>query len=142
MWNRIKAGISRTWNAVTHWFRRCNGPDNLGMAILIASLVITLLTRIFGLGVLALLSMCLYGWAIFRMLSHKKAKRMEENRRFTQGWMKLKTELRQAVVRMKNIRKYKYYKCPNCKARLRMPRGIGEKTVTCSQCKHSFKQKA
>ena len=56
--------------------------------------------------------------------------------------MKLKTELRQAVVRMKNIRKYKYYKCPNCKARLRMPRGLGEKTVTCSQCKHSFKQKA
>lgn len=142
MWNRIKAGASKTWNVITHWFRRCNGPDNLGMAILIASLVITLLTRFLGFGILALLSMCLYAWAIFRMLSHNKAKRMEENRRFTQGWMKLKTELRQAVVRMKNIRKYKYYKCPNCKARLRMPRGIGEKTVTCSQCKHSFKQKA
>ena len=142
MWNRIKAGASKTWNVIAHWFRRCNGPDNLGMAILIASLVITLLTRFLGFGILALLSMCLYAWAIFRMLSHKKAKRMEENRRFTQGWMKLKTELRQAVVRMKNIRKYKYYKCPNCKARLRMPRGIGEKTVTCSQCKHSFKQKA
>ena len=142
MWNRIKAGASKTWNVIMHWFRRCNGPDNLGMAILIASLVLTLLTRILGLGILALLSMCLYAWAIFRMLSHNKTKRMEENRRFTQGWMKLKTELRQAVVRMKNIRKYKYYKCPNCKARLRMPRGIGEKTVTCSQCKHSFKQKA
>ena len=125
-----------------HWFRRCNGPDNLGMAILIASLVLTLLTRILGLGVLAILSMGFYAWAIFRMLSHNKAKRMAENRRFTQGWMKLKAELRQAVMRMKNIRKYKYYKCPNCKARLRMPRGIGEKTVTCSQCKHSFKQKA
>ena len=142
MWHRIKAGASKTWNVIMHWFRRCNGPDNLGMAILIASLIFTLLTRILGLGILALLSMCLYGWAIFRMLSHNKAKRMEENRRFTQGWMRLKTELRQAVVRMKNIRKYKYYKCPNCKARLRMPRGIGEKTVTCSQCKHSFKQKA
>lgn len=142
MWNRIKAGASKTWNVIAHWFRRCNGPDNLGMAIIIASLVITLLTRFLGFGILALLSMCLYAWAIFRMLSHNKAKRMEENRRFTQGWMKLKTELRQAVVRMKNIRKYKYYKCPNCRARLRMPRGIGEKTVTCSQCKHSFKQKA
>ena len=142
MWNRIKAWASKMWNAVTHWCRRCNGPDSLGMAILITSLILTLMTRILGLGVLALLSMCLYVWAIFRMLSHNKAKRMEETRRFTQGWMKLKTELRQAFVRMKNIRKYKYYKCPNCKARLRMPRGIGEKTVTCSQCKHSFKQKA
>ena len=142
MWNRIKAGVSKMWNAAMHWCRRCNGPDSLGMAILITSLILTLMTRILGLGVLALLSMGLYVWAIFRMLSHNKAKRMEENRRFTQGWMKLKMELRQAVVRMKNIRKYKYYKCPNCKARLRMPRGIGEKTVTCSQCKHSFKQKA
>ena len=142
MWNRIKAGASKMWNAVTHWCRRCNGPDSLGMAILITSLILTLMTRILGLGMLAFLPIGLYGWAIFRMLSHNKAKRMEENRRFTQGWMKLKMELRQAVVRMKNIRKYKYYKCPNCKARLRMPRGIGEKTVTCSQCKHSFKQKA
>ena len=142
MWNKIKAEAIIMWNAITHWYRRCNGPDNLSMAILIASMIVTLLTRILGLGVLAVLSMGLYAWAIFRMLSHNKAKRMEENRRFTQGWMKLKTELRQTVVRMKNIRRYKYYKCPNCKARLRMPRGIGEKTVTCSQCKHSFKQKA
>ena len=69
MWNRIKAGASKTWDVINHWFRRCNGPDNLGMAILIASMILTLLTRILGLGVLAILSMGFYAWAIFRMLS-------------------------------------------------------------------------
>ena len=68
MWNRIKTGASKMWNAVKHWCRRCNGPDSLGMAIFITSLILTLMTRILGLGVLAVLSMGLYAWEIFRML--------------------------------------------------------------------------
>ena len=142
MWDRIKSGCARAGSAIVHWFRRCNGPDNFGLAIFVASVVLTILARILGLSILAVLAMAFYIWALFRMLSHNKAKRMQENRRFTQSWMRLKREVSQALVRLKNRRRYKYYKCPNCKARLRMPRGIGEKTVTCSRCNHSFKQKA
>ena len=134
-WNRLKERI-------THWFRRCNGADNLGLAIIIAALIATILGHILQWGLLSLLGMGLYAWSLFRMLSHNKAKRMAENGRFTAWWLKTKREISQAIVRLKNIRKYKYYKCPNCKARLRMPRGIGEKTVTCSQCRHTFQQKA
>ena len=55
---------------------------------------------------------------------------------------KMKTEISQMLVRLKYCRKYKYYRCPHCHARLRVPRGIGERTVTCSLCRHSFRQKA
>ena len=50
--------------------------------------------------------------------------------------------VRQFIVRLKNIRKYKYFKCPQCHARLRLPRKVGEVTVTCGKCRHAFKQKA
>ena len=43
---------------------------------------------------------------------------------------------------LKNMRKYKYFKCPECHARLRLPRKVGEVTVTCGKCHHAFKQKA
>ncbi len=124
------------------WFRQCNGADNLGLAMIICSLAATILGRILGLGLLALLGTVLYIWAMFRMFSHNRAKRMEENRRFITWWGNIKTESSQAIVRLKNSRTYKYYRCPNCKVRLRMPRGIGEKTVTCSHCRHTFQQKA
>jgi transcription elongation factor Elf1 len=40
------------------------------------------------------------------------------------------------------MKKYKYFKCPECKSWLRLPRGVGEVTVTCGKCRHAFKQKA
>ena len=45
-------------------------------------------------------------------------------------------------TRLKNRKKYRYFRCPNCHARLRLPRGVGEVTVNCGQCKHSFRKKA
>jgi len=142
MLDKLKSAWNKASSAVVHWFRRCNGADNLGMAIIVTSLIALILARITGLALLACVAIALYLWAMFRMFSHNKARRMQENNRFTQGWMKGKTEASQALNRLKNSRKYKYYRCPNCKARLRMPRGIGEKNVTCSQCRHTFKQKA
>ena len=50
--------------------------------------------------------------------------------------------IRQFINRLRNIRKYKYFKCPQCHARLRLPRKVGEVTVTCGKCRHAFKKKA
>ena len=53
-----------------------------------------------------------------------------------------KTQLRQAKNRFKNRKQYKYFRCPSCKAWLRLPRGKGVVTVTCSRCHTSFTQKS
>ncbi|MBQ3424541.1 MAG: hypothetical protein IJH38_05010 [Clostridia bacterium] len=142
MWDKIKGMAADASGRLMNWFRGCHGPDNLGLAIVIAALVTGLVDRFIGTGILTILSFALYVWALFRMFSHNRTKRWEENARFLEKWNKVKTEVSQALIRLRNIRTYKYFRCPNCKSRLRMPRGIGEKTVTCSKCKHSFTQKA
>ena len=76
------------------------------------------------------------------MFSRNEVKRSEENMRWVKFWTELKTNVKQFFVRLKNIRKYRYFKCPQCKARLRLPRKVGEVTVTCGKCHHQFKQKA
>lgn len=138
---RIKTLFLSCKRRLQSWFRRCNGPDELGLAIIVASLILHVLNAFLRSDVLAVMGSALFLWTVFRLLSHNKAKRMEENRRFRQLRMKLNTQIRQGLVRIKNMRKYKYYRCPNCKARLRIPRGAGEKTVRCSQCQHTFRQK-
>ncbi|MBE5777863.1 MAG: hypothetical protein E7331_00870 [Clostridiales bacterium] len=83
-----------------------------------------------------------YFFCIFRMFSRNLPKRQEEERRFVSFWERLKTSWRQAVNRFKNRKQYKYFRCPCCKTRLRLPRGRGVVTVTCKCCHTSFTQKA
>lgn len=130
-----------------------NGADNLSMALLWSGLLFYLLGSIVGsiqgspiwavLGmVLSTIGFAGYVFCIFRMFSRNLEKRRAENRRYVTTMERKKTECRQAKVRFKNRKKYKYFKCPGCNAWLRLPRGAGVVTVTCSRCHTSFTQKA
>lgn len=118
------------------------GPDELSMALMIAGILLSLLGSIFRLGILQWLSLAAYIYAMYRMLSRSLEKRYAENAAFLKLWRGKSSAVSQAVNRLKNMKKYKYFKCPECKSRLRLPRGVGEVTVTCGKCRHAFRQKA
>lgn len=118
------------------------GADELSFALLIAALALMILSSFTAGALFNLISLILYGLCIFRMFSRNLTKRYEENRRYVEWSRKLKTSISQGWVRLKNIRKYKYFKCPECKSWLRLPRKVGEVTVTCGKCRHAFKKKA
>lgn len=135
MWQKIKGAMQR-FMAGRH------GADQLTLALLIAGIALSLLNSLTGFIVFYLLGLVAYIWGIFRMFSRNEIKRSEENMRWVKFWTEFKTGIKQFFVRMKNIRKFRYFKCPQCKARLRLPRKVGEVTVTCGKCHHQFKQKA
>ena len=85
-------------------------------------------------------AVCIY--SIVRIFSRNIEKRADENRRYLSFRHNLDTKTRQARTRFKNRKQYKYFKCPNCHAWLRLPRQAGVVTVTCGRCKNSFTQKA
>jgi len=130
-----------------------NGADHFSMALvwtgLACYLIGSVVGSIQGSPVWAILGMALttlgfaaYVYCIFRMFSRNVEKRRAENRRYVTLMEKKKTERRQAKVRFQNRKQYKYFKCPGCKAWLRLSRGKGVVTVTCSRCHTSFTQKA
>ena len=119
-----------------------HGADELSLALLIAGLLFSMLSAILGLPGLSLLSTVAYAYSIFRIFSRNNAKRVAENRRYLAVWNKATKAVRQFFNRLKYSRQYKYFKCPQCHARLRLPRNVGEVTVTCGKCKNAFKQKA
>ena len=142
MLDKIKAALSKAFEGASHWFRRCAGADELGLWTLGAGVALIVLGRLTRAGWLTVPAAALYLLAIYRMLSHDVTRRREENRRFKQFTGRCGVAVSQWFNRVKNTRKYKYFRCPQCGARLRMPRGLGEKTVTCSRCGHSFRMKA
>ena len=119
-----------------------NGLDYLGYCSLLTALIISVLASALRLGALSLVSTALYILTLFRILSRDTARRVEENRRFTAWVDKTGTSFRQSWTRLKNVRKFKYFRCPQCKSWLRLPCGAGSGTVTCSGCQHSFHAKA
>ena len=141
MFGKIRDFVEGIRSGLRHCFHRCHGADNLGVCIATASLLLLLLDRLFHTGLLTFLGFTLFCWAMYRALSHNKAARLAENRRFTQAWNRAKLEARQFFTRRKNGRRYKYFKCPGCNTILRAPRGSGEKTAVCPRCGKVFKIK-
>ena len=145
-WEKIKQSL-RTFMAGR------NGADHFSMALLWTGLALYLissvLTSIQGVPLLNLLGLALnllgslaYVYSIFHVFSRNLDKRRAENRRYVTMMEKKRTERRQAKVRFQNRKTYKYFKCPGCKAWLRLPRGKGVATITCSRCHTSFTQKS
>ena len=118
------------------------GSDQLGRTILYTSIVLLFLSFALRIQLFWYLSIVGYIWAIYRVFSRNRAKRMAENALFLQKTERLRTEARQARVRFRNRKQYKYFKCPQCHTRMRLTRGCGEKNVCCPHCKNTFKMKA
>ena len=133
-WGNIKAALLRFMSGR-------NGMDNLGLAALWSGLILSLLDTFLGTGLISLLGMALYIYAVFRLFSRNTAKRAEENRRYVTAVAGTKTKVRQFFLRIKNSRKYKYFKCPQCKVLIRLERGCGQKHLHYPKYHHKFNQK-
>ena len=129
-------------NALIRFFSGRRGMDQLNVGLLVFSIVSSLLSSILRVGLLSTLSMAAWVYALFRMLSKNIPAREKENNWFLSKYTPVASNVKQAKVRFKNRKIYLYYRCPNCRAWLKLPRNIGEKTVTCGKCQATFKKKA
>ncbi len=123
------------------------GNDQLNVFLLVSALPFGLLSIIFGgfLGLAFTLTqyVILAFWAM-RFFSKNVHKRRSENMAFLGIWRMLQGKFSGVsgfFSRLKD-RKHKYFKCPKCKSRLRVPRGRGEITVTCPRCRNRFDKKS
>lgn len=134
------------WEKIKQTFRSImsgrHGVDQLSVVLVWVGLGLYVLSAVLNSGILSLVSLALYIYTIWRMFSRNEEKRGAENRRYLAWKGKITTNTKQARTRFKNRKQYKYFRCPNCKAWLRLPRGAGVVTVTCGKCKNNFTQKA
>lgn len=118
------------------------GVDQLSYALVIAALVGTLLGALTRMGLFTLLADALLIVSFVRMLSKNRIKRAQENQLYLQRTQGVRKATREWINRVKNSKQYHYFVCPKCKARLRVPRGVGNVTITCKSCGNKFDKKA
>lgn len=118
------------------------GADQLSYAMVIAALVLTLVGGFSGLTLLTLMGDALLIVMFIRMFSKDRLKRARENQVYLEKTQHVRREVSAWFVRVKNSKKYRYFACPQCKTRLRVPRGVGNVTITCKHCGNKFDKKA
>ncbi|MBQ2328521.1 MAG: hypothetical protein II382_04970 [Oscillospiraceae bacterium] len=116
------------------------GLDQLNVVLMIAAVALCLISFLFSRinavwtvalsFVLNLLSYVLLFWYILRAFSRNIEKRNRENRRFLAFRSRL------------TDRQNRYYRCPNCKQTVRVPRGRGKICIKCPKCSEKFVRKS
>lgn len=117
------------------------GVDQCSIGLLILSAIIFAIIRILprqmqSLNILGYIPVAMY---IYRALSKDIYKRQQENYKYIKFKNLLLGNLKLTGKKIRELKYYKYFKCPQCSQKLRVPRKQGKITVTCPKCKTSFK---
>lgn len=119
---------------------RC-GSDQLSVTTTWAALILWLIYAVTGWSALYALALVFMAVTLFRMFSRNLAKRREENARFLSAVRPVQRRLSTLRSRMRD-KEHRYFRCPNCKQQMRVPRGKGRIQVTCRNCGITFEERS
>lgn len=117
------------------------GYDQLSITLLGVSFLLIIMAELTGWRELTFLSYLPLGVCIYRTLSKQIEKRRLENYKFMIRVSPLYSFYNEKRRYIKDLKRYKYFKCPDCKQKLRVPRGKGKVIITCSKCHIEFTKK-
>jgi predicted RNA-binding Zn-ribbon protein involved in translation (DUF1610 family) len=114
------------------------GMDQLNIALLVIYTVLILINFFTDSVILFAFELAVLAWELFRFFSRKVYVRQKENAVFMKAWTPVKKWFISGYIRFKERDVYKYRKCPNCKATLRLPNRKGKHTTKCPRCGNEF----
>ncbi len=118
-----------------------NGVDHFSRFLVYSALVCILLDIFVEGGIFYLIGIALMVYGYFRAFSKNLDKRRAENARYFQYRNKVVFAFRNWRDRQKQRKDYAFFRCPSCRAMLRVPRGKGRIRVTCRKCGNAFERR-
>ena len=84
------------------------------------------------------LSLATLIYTYYRMFSRNIYKRASENQNFLNKTANIIKKINKQKSILKQRKVYRIYKCPTCKQKVRVPRGIGKINIHCPKCDTYF----
>ena len=114
------------------------GNDQLSrvyLGITLVLLVVSMFTRwsFFYIAGIALLIYCYY-----RMFSKNTEKMRAQNQRYLNWRYGLAVKRQKAKEHREQRKIYRFFRCPKCRQRVRVPKGRGKICITCPKCREEF----
>ena len=118
------------------------GTDGLNQFLSIASLVLLLIAIISRVNLFTYLGAALLILCIRDRFSRNISKRTEENYRYYAVKDRIRSKFSSLRDQWNNRKLYHYYRCPQCRQKLRVPRGRGRIQISCPRCGTQFIKKS
>ncbi len=127
-------------NRIKDFLRKRYGMDLLNKALLLFYFLFLFIYWLSKLKIFMYLGLFFIAFQLFRFFSSNHNARARENMIFLKYWNKTKRFFTGKKKRITDPH-YKYFKCPNCKTEVRVPKNKGKIRITCPKCKNVFIRK-
>lgn len=121
------------------------GFDELGGALIAVSVILNIVSRFFYAHfwvrfIMQIIAIALLVIFVLRFLSTKPYNRSKENDVFKPAIRGVIDFFKLNYKRLRDGRTHRYYKCPACKAQLRVKNIKGKHTIRCPKCGNQFEK--
>ncbi len=128
----MRSFLHKVENRIRRLMEGRNGSDQLGLTVLVVSLILSFVPYT------GLLSLAGLGYCVFRIMSRDTARRQAENQAFLDRTADVRRRFGQWTTRLKNRKEYKYHRCTKCHTLIRLKRGQGERHLKCPRCGQEY----
>lgn len=118
------------------------GSDALSRAMSVVAMVFLLLSWFVLPSVFYTLALVLIVYSTYRMFSKNHQQRYKENLFYTKQVDKVKYYFGKLKYRSEQSKTHHIYSCPQCKQKIRVPKGKGKIMVRCPKCQTEFMKKS
>ena len=114
------------------------GYDELNNGLFIVFIVFWVLSLVTGKSFFYTLGLAALVYSLYRSLSRDHMKRSKERLWFLQQIEKVKRFFRITKQRWEQRNTHKFFRCKQCGAMVRIPKGKGQIEITCPKCGNKF----
>ena len=119
-----------------------NGNDSLSRATIVLALIMFFLSMFTRQNLFYWLAVLLVVWAYYRIFSRNTYARGRENEKYLELTYKLRLLPEKLKKRQEQSKYYRFFSCPNCRQKVRVPKGKGKIQITSPKCKSTFIKKS
>ncbi len=118
------------------------GFDELSKIYLGVTIVLMIVSMFVNSSLLYILSLALLVYCYYRAFSRNIAKRQQENQKFLNFRYNSVVKWNNFKKRQAQKKTHRFFKCPQCKQTVRVPKGKGKICITCPKCRAEFIKKS
>lgn len=118
------------------------GNDQLNQFIFIVAIISMVLELITHLALFYILALILLILGYIRTFSKNINRRYEENMKYLEKKDAILNRFRREKYYAAQRKDFHIYTCPQCRQKIRIPRGKGRISITCPKCRTSFIKKS
>ena len=115
-----------------------NGVDQLSQFLNVVVLILLVVSIFTKSIILDWLPFVLMGYMYFRIFSRNIPKRSMENQKFCNMRYDLAIKKNKWKKEREQKKIYRFFRCPMCKQKVRVPKGRGKICITCPKCRQEF----